>query len=193
MSKSQGAPKARLSLARYQIMPYRLRDDVSYCEVGGHLIFLDTLEDRYFRLQPAVEHAFFDFAKGDNTLSPNLRGLIEGNILIEAPMSAVRAPTAAVPLPTRSATEESSLVARPKLDMLLEVAFIVYLTKLQLKTRNLNDFLNRLRVYRDSRAVKSDMPLAEFATRDLLQASRRSCALGSASHAKHLVFWTQSR
>jgi hypothetical protein len=35
-------------------MPYRLRDGLSFCFVGGEVIFLDLLRDRYFALSPSA-------------------------------------------------------------------------------------------------------------------------------------------
>ena len=35
-------------------MPYRMRDGLSFCFVGGEVIFLDLLRDRYFALPPSA-------------------------------------------------------------------------------------------------------------------------------------------
>jgi hypothetical protein len=39
-------------------MGFALRQGVSFCEVSDRLLFLDIVADRYFCLQPRVEHAF---------------------------------------------------------------------------------------------------------------------------------------
>lgn len=42
-------------------MHYRLRENLSYCDVDGHLIFFDVAQDRYFKLTGSLENAMRRF------------------------------------------------------------------------------------------------------------------------------------
>lgn len=44
---------------------YVLRQDLSFCQVGGRLVFLDVGSDQYLRLPPTLETAFVRYFSAD--------------------------------------------------------------------------------------------------------------------------------
>lgn len=125
-------------------MPYRLHEEMSYCQVDGHLIFLDMEEDRYFRLPDRLERAFLAQLHGDTHPDIGVGDLVRQNILI--PCFNVEEPQRAstIVLPSRSAIERKS--AAPSLDTrtLFEVFATVFSMQLQLKTRRLKHLVHAL-------------------------------------------------
>ncbi|MHC9083906.1 lasso peptide biosynthesis B2 protein [Luteimonas sp. RIT-PG2_3] len=133
-------------------MFYRLPDNLSYCQVDDHLVFLDTRKDRYFRLSSAMERAFLAYMKGgpDPGIPPSV--LIDHNILVPSSDATVNVPAPSVPCPTRSAVEESRSNDPVDISMLLDVFSVVCSMRAQLAARNLNNILSSLSAYRQSRA-----------------------------------------
>jgi hypothetical protein len=77
-------------------MPYRLRDELSFCACAGKAVFLDLRDDRYFCLGPALEQSFARWAESpyDDRHGPGLGPLVERGLLVRAD---------AAPAPRRSA------------------------------------------------------------------------------------------
>lgn len=138
-------------------MPYRLPDDLSYCRVDEHIVFLDTRRDRYFRLSTKLERAFLAYIDGGHDPEIDADDLIARNILVADPAFAMIAP-ATVERPTRSAVEGVPHTDRLRYAALSEILVIVCGTRLKLATRNLSDILTELTVYRDSRISKPSTP-----------------------------------
>ena len=135
-----GAPKGAPS-ARVDAMPYRLRDDLSCCQTGGHLVFLDLRNDRYFRLSKPMECALISALQEGNH-SDTINDLIQHNILVRTPVGANARKSNAIEDPERSAIEEESEMPRIRPIDLAEVFSIVTLTYFQLRTMSLKRVLD---------------------------------------------------
>lgn len=119
---------------------YRLNDDLSFCRIDGRPIFLDTRDDRYFRLSSTLERMFNAHAEGAELPPEDLAHLIECNILTDAPFaSSMRA---SMPIASRSAVELSSPPAPHGIGAVAELFAIVCWMQLQLKTRRLKTILD---------------------------------------------------
>lgn len=151
-------------------MAFRLQNDVWFCQVGEHLIFLDIREDRYFRLPPSLEHGLISYMQGgpvsgaDSTLA---RLLASGSSLTEFPMQ-----LHTIQNPIRSALEQAP--AKPDFQPapMLEVAAVIASALLQLKTRSLKDVLARMRCYRRRRMSAAAPCTGETQTPQLIDAAR---------------------
>ena len=135
-------------------MHHRLRENLSCCDVDGHLIFLDIAQDRYFKLTGALEQAMRVFQAYEDAPPTLVEGLVTARILIEAPNPKADAAIANIRRPTCSAIEQPITVASRRIDMAIvcEVMTIVWLTRRQLKTRTLKTNLNEASAYRDRKA-----------------------------------------
>lgn len=130
---------------------YRLNDDMSFCRIEGRPIFLDTRDDRYFRLSSNLERAFDAHLEGAELPSDDLSRLVEHNILTDAPPPS-RSTHSSIVIASRSALELSSPPTPRSIGSVAEVFAIVCWTQLQLKTRSLKLVLDDTTGYR-SRAV----------------------------------------
>lgn len=128
----------------------RLHGDLSYCEVEGHLIFLDIQNDRYFRLTERVESAFVKYLGGDCS-EIGVRELIERQILIDGPDDFGHTPSSFAETPTLSAMEEAVSANKTSVSAALDAITAVCSTHLQLKTKRLKRVLDRLASYREKR------------------------------------------
>lgn len=121
----------------------RLRDDLSYCLVDGHPIFLDIRDDRYFRLSGEFERLFVGHV-GNAAQSPQeLAPLIERDILTKTPPRH-SAQVVAVPTASCSALESSPMREVFHLGIAAEVFATVCWTQIQLKARPLKAVLDHL-------------------------------------------------
>ena len=68
-------------------MPYRLRDNLYWCDCGGRLVFLDIEADRYFGLPSLAGETFKALAAGepDRQSADRLTPLLAQGLLIEDP------------------------------------------------------------------------------------------------------------
>lgn len=129
-------------------MPYRLRDNVSSCQVNDHLVFLDLGEDRYFRLSTRMETALLACLHGDAHPETHVDELVRRGILTcdDRPGRQLSNPDIGPPL--RSSMEQRSDMPRLGLPVVMEVVSIVCSMQLQLKTRRLVHVINALNAYR---------------------------------------------
>lgn len=134
-------------------MAYRLQEDISFCQVEDHLIFLDIRNDRYFRLSVTMERPFLAFIEGGEPPGVELAPLIARNIITDAATTSTPAPTSVIKLPTRSAVELGLPKKTASLATMLDALAIVCLMQLKLVTRSLKTNLEALAAYRQ-RAVK---------------------------------------
>lgn len=151
-----GAPKGAPLSAK--AMSYQLRQNVSFCLVGGHVVFLDIAEDRYFRLSTNLERAFIaHFVEGGEWHPGEIDRLVELNLLVESG-SEVNEPTdaAGVETPRRSALEEARPATTVPIATQLLVLSIVGRTQLALKTRPLKDVLLAMTDDRKRRCTDRD-------------------------------------
>ncbi|TPG03995.1 lasso peptide biosynthesis B2 protein [Rhodanobacter glycinis] len=130
-------------------MSYSLRDDLTYCQVDGRLVFLDVESDRYFQLSRALEHVFTAHVGGDETT--DVSDLIALNVLTEHPGAPNAMQPCAMTPAARSIMESSLHPLEARAIAILEVLALVYATKLQLKTHRLKPILLGLQATRNSR------------------------------------------
>lgn len=142
-------------------MTYRLQDNVSFCRVDDHLVFLDMRHDRYFRLSATMERAFLACIENRRELGSPPRVLIDRNIITDAPQVSPRVFTETIARPTRSALERTLRSKRLSIAMLLEVLTIIPSIRLQLATRNLSKILTTLTAYRRDRAARQPDVITE--------------------------------
>src|SRR5574337_579055 len=65
------------------MMHYRLRENLSCCDVNGHMIFLDMAQDRYFRLTGRLEVAMRRFLEHERISYTLLEHLVTaGNVVL---------------------------------------------------------------------------------------------------------------
>lgn len=190
----QGAPPSRV-----RIMSWRLHDDVSFCYVDGHLIFLDIRKDRYFRLSDSLERTFRSYLAEESLAEGEIDGLIRRKILTNAPAATDRAPTPSLTTPVRSAIENGKPETRVSIHSLMETAAIVASMQIQLKVRKLKQLLSRLVEYRRINApppLYSQIPDSERRLKDASAAFMRArlyvpvemcCLLDSVSMVRFLA------
>jgi hypothetical protein len=160
-------------------MHYRLRNNLSSCDVDGHLIFLDVAQDRYFELTGDLAEAMRRFQTHEDVASTQVEDLTASRILVEAPNLKARSAIADIRRPTSSAIEQPTKAEGQGVGMAIvfEVMAIVWSTRHQLKTRTLKTTLDETIAYRDRKigvgatpAVAEDKLLQ--ATREFIRARR---------------------
>lgn len=180
-------------------MFYRLHEDVSYCQVDDHLVFLDIRKDQYFRLSSQMERSFIAHINGREDSGISIGALIEHGILVATLEPDLRGlPFPAAP-PVRSAVEQPPERTHPSIGTLIEVFYLVYSTRLHLATRRLNIVLTKLIADRRNLAPPPCKSLTELDEEVLLEAAalfrqvRRyvpiepRCLLDSLALAKFLI------
>lgn len=132
-------------------MHYQLREDLSYCDVDGHMIFLDTAQDRYFRLTGRLEEAMRRFRTHEDVASTLLEDLATTGILVQAQDSKAWTTTENIQRASRSAIEQPAAIMHNRLSLtvVFEVMAIIWSTRRQLKTCSLKANLDEASAYRD--------------------------------------------
>lgn len=120
---------------------YRLHDDLSFCRIDGHTIFLDTRNDRYFRLSENLERRFIEHIEGATCSPDDIAPLVERNILTDAP-PLPNATHNAIKIASRSVLESPSIHASCGAGAVAEVFATVLWTQIQLKMRKLKAILD---------------------------------------------------
>lgn len=154
-------------------MHCRLRENLSYCDVDGHLIFLDVAQDRYFKLTAALENAMRRFQAHEDVAPTVVEGLVAARILVEAPNLKAHAAITNIRRPTCSAIEQPATIAGQRIGMaiVLEVMAIVWSTRRHLKTRALKTNLDEASAYRDRKTGAHEVATPTAPEDNLLQAS----------------------
>lgn len=129
-------------------MDHRLRKGLSYCRIDGHVIFLDILSDRYFRLSDSMEATFMSFAYGGRNTEAELAMLAKKNILTTEPRAEGNAAGLSIMLPTRSVFEQPGPSRSLSLPVLLEVVALVLATRRALRAHRLAYVIESLVRYR---------------------------------------------
>lgn len=116
-------------------MHWLINQDLSCCDVDGHLVFLDFALDRYFTLTAPLESVMRHYLTS-GALSPCQREELEGKGIVIATSPAPGVVPAELPDPTASAIELSGAAHRPVgAGVLAEVAATVWWTRRQLRRR----------------------------------------------------------
>lgn len=146
-------------------MTYRLRDDLSYCVIGNHAVFLDVEADRYFTLPEPMERAFLaHIASPRQAIASEL---IECELIVDSGASAAMATR--VETPSRSAQEAPEAGARIGVRILAEVMLTLRSCRRQLRGMPLKNVLHEAAQYRDSRCLSGTGAAARSAEQHLLQ------------------------
>lgn len=156
-------------------MSYQLREDLSYCDVDGHMIFLDLAQDRYFRLAGSLEEAMRSFLANEDIASTLLENLASVRILVDAPDLRARAAMGSIQHPSRSAIEQAAAIGNHQINaaVVLEVMVITWWTYRQLKTSTLKTILDNASAYRDRRTKPHETTTATGLEDSLLNANRQ--------------------
>ncbi|MEW9573842.1 lasso peptide biosynthesis B2 protein [Rhodanobacter sp. Si-c] len=154
-------------------MRYQLRGDLSCCDAGGHLVFLDIVQDRYFKLATPLEKAMRSFQAHEDVASTLLKDLAAARVLVKAPDLKPPAAIASIQPPARSAIEQSAAVAGHRLDpaIVAEIMALIWSTRRHLKTRTLKTNLDEACSYRDRKTGVLEVAAPTALVENLLQAS----------------------
>lgn len=154
-------------------MGYLLREGLSCGDVGGHLIFLDIAQDRYFKLTAPLEKAMRGFQAHEDVASTLLKDLATARILVEASGPRTHAAIASIRHPVRSAIEQSATISDRRLSaaIVLEVMAITWSTHRHLKTRTLRTNLDDASAYRDRKTGAIEVAAPAALEKNLLQAN----------------------
>lgn len=133
-------------------MQYRLRHGLSYCRVGGHLIFLDVPNDRYFQLSRGMEDRFLAHARGDDA-HVDVSALVDQGILTASRAESPRRPEPRFIPPVFSALERSEPKHHAGLSCSLAVLTTVFSIQLELRALGLVGVLDKLVAYRQRRTT----------------------------------------
>ncbi|WP_454828390.1 lasso peptide biosynthesis B2 protein [Pseudoxanthomonas wuyuanensis] len=145
-------------------MPYHLKEDLSCCEVDGHVVFLDLEKDRYFRLSSDNEAVFQGFLANRDLPDEQSRKLVEIGILVEAASRRHDADIPIIQRPSRSAVEQPIVTTGHHLGItvILEVLALIWSTQRQLSSRTLStvidDTTSRRRIRTDLQSVAEATP-----------------------------------
>lgn len=120
-----------------------LRDDLSCCRIGTDVVFLDVIQDRYFRLPPDLERAFANFMDGKHSESKLIYELRRQKILVSASRGHQRGWTVAEP-PACSAMEMPAHPVRLSLATSTEVLLTTLRARWDLKKKPLRHILAAL-------------------------------------------------
>jgi hypothetical protein len=119
-------------------MAYKLPNDLWFCQVGEHLIFLDVRGDRYFQLPPPLEREFISYLQGGQ--EPDVTSIAWRGLLRDLPSKQEHVIHSVV----RSALEQAPTKCDIRLAPLLEISATIASVRLQLKVRPLKDVLARM-------------------------------------------------
>lgn len=139
-------------------MHYRLRENLSCCDVDGHMIFLDIAQDRYFRLTGTLEKAMRHFRAQEGVASTLLEHLTAARILVEASDLEASAATTNIQRPSRSAIEQASAIENCRLNaaVVFEVMAITLSIHRQLKSCTFKTILDRASAYRGRKVYEHE-------------------------------------
>jgi hypothetical protein len=156
-------------------MHYRLRENLSCCDVDGHLIFLDIAQDRYFKLTGALEKAMRRFLAHEDVAPTLMGGLAAARILIETLDPAAHATTANIRLPTCSAIEQPAATSDRRLSaaIVVEVMTTVWWVRHQMKTRVLKEILETAGAYRNRKTGAHEIAASTAPEDNLLWANEQ--------------------
>lgn len=170
-------------------MSVTLSESLSFCQVDGHLVFLDLYADRYFSLPERLERRVI--ALLDSQSHCDAAELIWRSIPLAARGKDCNAKVSTIPPPSKSAGEQGSPVSPTSFFVLVEVLGTVFTTQLQLKLRRLRHIIDGLTRDRERRTTFSRTENMLAAVRSFAAARRfvpidTCCLLDSISLARFL-------
>lgn len=150
--RQRGAPQGAPLPSRPMKTTYRLRDGLSYCEVDGHLIFLDLTNDLYFELPKSLRPTFTACLKSSGNVI-DASEMLKRNILVATSSTSFPEPKPSVNQPRQSVVEQTSCSHRMNIATLGEVFAIVLLAQLRLKTRRLSVIVESIEKHRQNTTI----------------------------------------
>ena len=132
-------------------MQYRVRNDLSYCVVDGHAVFLDVAADRYFHLPDQLEKSFIGYATASDRSRATVAMLIDHNILVPEEKGCRDDPPAKIGSPLRSAYEMPTCHTGSVMLALPEVMATIWRCRRRIGTGPLRDVINETVRYRAQR------------------------------------------
>jgi hypothetical protein len=127
---------------------YGLRNDLSYCVVDGHAVFLDVAADKYFELPEQLDKAFVGYASASDRSRAPESMLVERNILVPGGRVFGDASRPAASTPSRSALETPEVHSRYAIQALPEVMMTTWRCRHRLVSRSLRDVIDETSRYR---------------------------------------------
>lgn len=154
-------------------MHYQLRENLSCCDVDGHMIFLDIAQDRYFKLTDPLEKAMRRFQAHEDVASTLLEHLAAARILVEAPDLREHAAIASIQRPSRSAIEKATSFKNHRFSaaVVLEVMAIIWSTRHHLRTCAFKTILDEASAYRNMKTAALKVATPATFEDNLLQAT----------------------
>lgn len=171
---------ARSLASATELVQLNTHIDVPYCLVDGRVVFLDVRHDCYFRLSEQVEQAFLLWLKERQAPFPFASMLIERGVITCDPSAAAPNVLTIPETPLQSALETTPARTPISFQVVLEVAYLVALTRTQLAIYGLHRISRSLSSYRERRARSNP-------TSDTPPTSRLMSAAASFRRARHFV------
>lgn len=128
-------------------MAIGLKRNISFCDVEGQLVFLDTEADRYFGLSPAAERGFRDFLADPASPDPASPCMA---LMGDAQLLEMDAPAGPIACPARTSGRESLLDRLEasnhgsSVSATLAASLTILSMRAQLRLRRLSRILARL-------------------------------------------------
>lgn len=177
-------------------MPYQLHDELSFCEAGGHFVFLDISADRYFRLSKEKETVLKELMRAGTDPSAYLHQSTGDPRYADVPASEFRIVYREMAKATRSIMEDTPSVLPVPRNALSSIACTVLITKWRLRRHPLKKILHSMSAYRDSRSKACQLPgssqrfrqaALQFKQARLKVPVQTSCLLDSIALVRHLA------
>ena len=152
-------------------MRYRMRDNLSYCVIDGHAVFLDIEADRYFCLPERLERDFVAYASASDCSGTTLKMLVEHNILTPERGAGRDAAPTQISAPRRSAQEMRDSNTGIAMLAIPEVAAAVLACRRRIRTKAFKDILDRTVRFREQRCLPPTHQAGQVREWQLLQAT----------------------
>lgn len=147
-----------------------MRNNLSYCVVDGHAVFLDIAADQYFCLPDHLEQAFIAYANASDRTRATVAMLVERNILMSEEKGCRDDPPARISAPLRSAHEMPGCHTSSAMLALPEVMATTWRCRRRIGTWPLRDVIHETVRYRAQRCPPPATPSGLLHEQQLLQA-----------------------
>lgn len=128
-----------------------MRNDLSYCVVNGHAVFLDIAADQYFCLPDHLEQAFIAYASASDCSQVTVAMLVDRSILVSEEKGCHDDPPARISPPLRSAYEMPTCHTGSAMLALPEVVATTWRCRRRIGTGPLRGVINETVRYRAQR------------------------------------------
>lgn len=132
-------------------MIQHLNSNISFCELGGRLFFLDIHNDRYFQVSRTRECSFLGHLKAPEKALIDANEPIRHDLLLDISNAPLAEGITGISFATESALEAPCADSRVSLDVVRDVFLAVVMMRWRMKTMRLKPILQALGDYRNSR------------------------------------------